>query len=450
MIQNPGNMEHDYFDKKMQELLSQSPDSEPSATELEDMRQRLAMLPAVNNNNSAPTGGIWKKWWPLLLLLLSLSIGYWSFLQNQRITELEKLLRSQSTHKTDTLFIERTTHQIDTIYHYTIQKNTIETSSPAPNYWLNSLYRGQEPFFNYRDRGLFENLLGQAPTLLGKDDLPFTSIKAYSAPNTMGSITTDSSRTVFGKKGAFKESVYKAALFLDPIATLPSIPTSLLASKPPIFHPTPLPMPSFKKKRDPFGAFRPEGLNIGLHLQPLTLFSEDNKGFAGGAGAQLQVHLPGERRLGIGTEFLFHNFEAKNNLELFPSDTPENPTDVLQEIYGRLQFIQSPVLLEQRFRTQGRWIPSLQVGWVAYRPIQQEFRYEYFSTNIGDYNQSQLFDDSSWLNGNWRLGLSVERQWQKNWSSRIQLQYQHTSASEIPAYLRLRYFGLQLSMQRRM
>lgn len=450
MIQNPGNMEHDYFDKKMRELLSQSPDSEPSATELEAMRQRLAMLAPVNNTNSAAIGGGWKKWWPLLLLLFTLSIAYWSFLQNQRITQLEALLRVQNSHKTDTLFIERTTHQIDTIYHFTIQKNTIETASPPPSYWNSSLYREQEPFLHYRDRGLFENLLSQAPTLLGKENLLFPNSKIYPAPNIMESITLDSNRTVILEKENLKDLASKEPLFLDSMANLPGIPTGFLANQPPTFHPTPLSMPSFRKKRDPFGAFRPEGLSLDIHLQPLTLFSEDNKGFAGGAGAQLQVHLPGERRLGIGAEYLFHNFEAKSNLDQFPSDTPEDPTDALREVYGRLQFIQIPILLEQRFRTQGRWVPSVQLGWVAYRPIQQEFRYEYFSTNIGDYNQSQLSDDASWLSGNWRLGLAVERQWNQNWSSRIQLQYQHTSASEIPAYLRLRYFGLQVGMQRRL
>lgn len=449
MNQNPGNMEHDYFDKKMQEILSQSPDTEPSATELETMRLRLAMLPPVVHTKPSSIAKAWKKWWPLLLLLLTCSIGYWSFLQHQRITQLEQLLTQYTRPKTDTLFIERTTHQVDTIYHFTVQKSTIEPSSSTPNYWINDLQGRQEPFFYYRDRGLQGNTLSNAPTLFERYASPFARIGTYATPNIASPIIPDTSRTTISGKSTNAGTSSKDLWSLDPTPSLPKRPTGFLPSLPAAFHATPLSIPSFKKKQPLLSSFRPEGLSVFVQLQPLTRFTQNNIGYAGGAGGHLQVHLPGERRLGIGAEYLFHNFETKNNLSQFPSDTPDDPGDVLREVYGRLQFVQIPVLLEQRFRTQGRWVPSVQLGWVAYRPIRQTFRYEYFSTNIGDYNQSQQLDDSSWLSNNWRLGLSLERQWQQNWSSRIQLQYQHASATEIPSYLRLRYLALQVSMERR-
>lgn len=446
MNQNPGNMEHDYFDKKMQEILSQSPDAEPSARELETMRQRLAMLPPVDHTKPSSIANAWKKWWPLLLLLITCSIGYWSFLQNRRITQLEQLLTQYTRSKTDTLFIERTTHQVDTIYHFTVQKSSIEPSSSSPNYWLRGLQGGQEPFFYYRDRGL---TLEESPSLFGRYTSPFARMGTYSLSNYARPLVTDTSTTHFSGKATSTDTPSKDLLSPDPTPNLPSSPMPILPSIPAAFHATPLSFPSFKKKQPLLSSFRPEGLSMHVHLQPLTWFTQDNRGYAGGAGSLLQVHLPGERRLGIGAEYLFHNFEAKNNLSQFPSDDRDDPSDVLREVYGRLQFVQIPILLEQRFRTQGRWVPSLQLGWVAYRPIRQAFRYEYFSATIGDYNQSLQLDDASWLSNNWRLGLSLERKWQQNWSSRIQVQYQHASATEIPLYLRLRYLGLQVSMERR-
>ena len=131
--------------------------------------------------------------------------------------------------------------------------------------------------------------------------------------------------------------------------------------------------------------------------------------------------------LEIGLERLQIKSEITNQAEAnaYPFIPPDNTDDLFKEIKFDLTYLQIPVTLRKYFYSDKSFSPFFGVGLVAYRPLKQEFEYEYVNGTIGEYYVGDTFSEGAFSLNNWRVDLGGQFRIRKNVSARAGLMYQY-------------------------
>jgi len=447
-------MERHNTDDLFKKMLENPPPMRPDMDALEDMNRRLDAA------QTKQRGGVW--WWLLPLLFLPFlfsSIFFYLKYQTAQNTldELNLQLTNQQLNtQTDTLTQRITIYQYDTIYNRVyqeviIQRNIAKTpallasnggyfiqpSSPnfgAPDLWVNTTAAA----FNTFDKSSLQP--SQLELLRDGEALSLSQIAEV----------LNKSGVDNGSSSSFKNSILH--LLPTDIETLSFLGNRFNYERPlPLSdHFLNLSAKSNVERINPLWYLVPTGFQAGFNWSPLgiaNLPGSDNKvkafGFLG------DVEFTSNTRLQFGVEYLSAPLKAETGEELsqFPAAIPDDPADLLSELYGDFTYLQVPLTLKYVFQPTKKWKPSIGVGMIARLPLKEQLRYEFVSAQIGEYQQIQPLDNGVFSVKNVRGAVGLEYTFYKNYTIQAEGFYNYQFGVSTNPYVQFRYGGLNMGLK---
>ena len=132
-----------------------------------------------------------------------------------------------------------------------------------------------------------------------------------------------------------------------------------------------------------------------------------------------------------------------------PQVDPRDPSDALKEVKGKLSFIQVPLLFNQTLFPDHDIKASISAGLVAYRPIRQNYTYEFIGGNE-EYSTNIIESEGSFYFNNLRLGLGAEYDFTRSWSLYARGYYQHPFKVPDQELLKLQYWALNVGIRKKL
>ncbi len=435
-------MDDNYFDKKLKDILESGPDIHPDESAMMDMRQQLRSIEKPKRK---------RRFLPILLSLLLLPIlfgGGYLFQKIKTLNEKVILLSEEisKTHYIDTIIQKEIIYQIDTVFNTVYYEKIIrEESSDRPRNEYNSslVYRsgiGQPgrytPFvFNTRVNDDWS---------IGKRRIPLF------AQNPSFSLFNENS--YYDKEDLSLKKPKDIFEALDPISTrFFDIAYEVEFD---MDKTVDLSDPSYKKKKTKTAYyFVPIDFSVGLNYNPSVLTFNDFGAQGKTYGANGEIHFAGDRSLTIGAEYLRTSFEIKEDspelIALFPIVNPTDPMDVLHEVKGTFHYLQIPITLKQKFRTDKKLQTNISAGFVAYQPLKYDLKYEYINSS-GEYKLPLTLKNGEFSVDNLRLGIGADYSLSDKISANADLLYQHGFSLNANEYYKLRYWAFNLGLKYRL
>lgn len=444
-------MERHNTDDLFKKMLENPPPMRPDLDALEDMNQRLEAAEKKPKRT---------LWWLLPLLFLPLLIGSFFFYNKYQtaqntITQLNAQLSDiQVTTNTKSLKQKVTVIEYDTIvrtiykdvyvsrnskeifktpinksgvftnnspYHFAIKKlnlafanevNTFDNSSFQPSQ-LELLRNGK-----VLSLGQLERLLADNDNLDGDN---------YSRTNNNYSIANEVEKLSFlDNRFHYEYPLPNSDHFLN-------------------LHP-----PSDIDRINPLWALVPTGLQLGVNWGPVgiinTTLGNNNVKTIGLLG---EVEFTKHTRLQFGLEHLSTQLKAEGAEELskFPAPMPDDPTDIISELYGDFKYLQIPLTFKYVFQPEKRLKPSFGIGMIARLPILKQLEYEFVNAQRGEYKQVQRLTTDGFAINNIRGMFGIEYNLYKGYSIQAEGFYNHQFGTPTNPYFKLRYGGINLGLK---
>ncbi|GEM_PF-3099878 len=448
-------MERHNTDDLFKKMLENPPPMRPDMDALEDMNRRL---------DAAQTKRKRVVWWwliPLLFLpfLLSTIFFYFKYQTAQNnLNELNLQLTDQQLNtQIDTLTQRITIYQYDTIFNQIYQDVIIQRNIPeiaalrasnggifvppslpnfgAPDLWANSAATA----FNTFDKSSFQPSqlellrdgkvlsLGQMALVLGKHEVGVDknkhSLERSQLTSLMRNIETLS----------FLDNRFQYEYPL-----------------PPSDHFLNLSAKSNVDRINPLWYLVPTGFQAGFNWSPFGLISlptgNNNVKTIGFLG---EVEFTKNTRLQFGVDYLNVPLSAESaeELSLFPTALPNDPADLLKELYGDFTYLQVPITLKYVFQPDKKWKPSIGVGMIARLPLKEQLRYEFLSSQGGEYTQAQPISGGAFSVENMRGTIGIEYNLYKNYTIQAEGFYNYQFGESTNPYVQFRYGGLNLGLK---
>jgi len=432
-------MANKYTDKKLKEILENPPEMKPDFNALSDMKRRLEEAAPKKKKALNP-------WFWLLPLFILPFIGssIFFYLKYETLNEkLDQLTLQSVDFQQDTVHKSYITYQYDTIY-TTIYKeilielpveekafSTLDLTSRYPNLFQQNSIQGSTPSIfdggqNFNQPGLFASPgLGlYRPNVLSNKDSAQQKLSALNEGAAFGVSKLISSLPLklLSNPGDFNEE-------------------EKMNFSPKVFK---------EKNVNPLYYFVPQGGNLSLTGMPFLIGKGQTTNFFG-----TNLALNGALRfyqnveLEIGLERLQIKSEIKDQAEAdaYPFIAPDNADDLFKEIKFNLNYLQIPVTLRKYFYSDKSFSPFFGLGLVAYKPLKQEFEYEYVNGLIGEYYVGDSFSEGAFSLNNWRVDIGGQFRLRKNMSARAGLMYQYGNTQGPGEYFNLRFGGLNLGLK---
>ncbi|MCB0579382.1 MAG: outer membrane beta-barrel protein, partial [Phaeodactylibacter sp.] len=210
-----------------------------------------------------------------------------------------------------------------------------------------------------------------------------------------------------------------------PVARLPRAD----APTPGSLNPSPPPFPAIAGQKSSAASWlrrtahqtlkrsKPQGLALMASGSIANVFSMPGTSFSSyilGIGGELGYGP--HWKVEAGLELLHLSFELyqEDNIHEYPSLMPDNPSDGLQELYVRLEYLQLPFAVKYFFAGQGSMRPYLKAGAVLRQARRQDFNFEFAGPSGPYYRPLSIREDSFYLSslrGGPGLALGITRNW---------------------------------------
>ncbi len=415
-------MDDFYFDRKMKQVSESAPELTPSWEAMKDMRKRLRRAKA-----GQVAGFKASALWPLIWLLLLATGGGFLLWQNNRLSRdvhrLEQLY-GQTLHR-DTVVEKHVVYRYDTIYSVVYRDRYIVPASMTAFGPPSDLIAPKTRHHNAAER-------------YGISGLSLLDLRPSS-----GLLSSGNNRSPAASMGPIGK--------ISPLETL-VFGTAVESLRPlrPDFDPIlNRELPEIEQPRIPIHYhFTPSGLGVDAHYSPLALLGEAPEGNAFTLGARAAVEFPGDRRLLVGAEWFSFGFEEKDEAGFarFPVADPDDPTHVLHELKGRFSYFQIPLEFEQTLWQSQHFRSAISVGMVAYRPVRQQFTYEFLG-GFEEHSRSTSFRNGNFSIDNLRLGVGIDYRLFKRMWLRPRFLYQHGFSLNTSEYFPLRYWSANVGLR---
>lgn len=445
-------MERHNTDDLFKKMLENSPPMRPDMDALEDMNRRL---------DAAQTKRKRVVWWwlmPLLFLPFLLStIFFYSKYQTAQnnLNELKVQLTNQQLNtQRDTLTQSITIYQYDTIFNQIyqeviLQRNISETpallanhggyfsASRLPNFGTPDLSANSAAAFNTFDKSSFQpsqlELLRDGKVLsLGQMAMVLDKEKEFDSNSSSPNLTRLSTANALDKLSFLSNRFsYEYPL-------------------PPSDHFLNLSAKSNVDRINPLWYLVPTGFQAGINWSPLGIINLPNGnnnvktiGFLG------EVEFTSNTRLQFGLDYIDVPLSAETTAELnqFPSAIPNDPADLLKELYGDFTYLQVPLTLKYIFQPDKQWKPSIGFGMIARLPLKEQLRYEFVSNQGGEYTQNQPISDGTFSIKNVRGTIGIEYNFYKNYTIQAEGFYNYQFGATTNPYFQFRYGGLNMGLK---
>lgn len=434
-------------DDLFKNLLENHPDFEPSKSDINDMQNRLE---AADNSNRKNGFGFW--WIPLLLLPFIFTTGF-LFYQNQQLDhQVQELNSKLSINQQDTFQRNYITYHFDTIYNTTYIDQVIERR-PSNNYPGQKTYNQNKLSENFRDLMVqnpsdyfnLKNLNESQSPFIYNGSNTFTSLQIYNSVKkaSQNETATNHPKDRFGNDIISSQN----SLFISQL--FPSIENKNNAN---VLLENIFPTFEFKKqRRNPMRHFTPKGFRIGIAGSPysLTKVYPENFKTANSIGIEGEIDFNKNVKLLLGIRNMRMLFEEKdpNLTALYPSIMPNDPTDVLRELYVTLNQIQVPIMIKYLFPNDKRWQPFFSFGIVANRPFRQKFKHKLISTSLEEYEVLQNFSAGVFSIKNFEGAFGFETNLTPKISGSANIYYLHDFELGIGEYFLTRNAGLNIGLK---
>lgn len=429
-------MDDNYFDKKLKNLLQSPPDFEPDATAIDDMKARLHSLPRKKNF----------PWIATLLSLLFLLFLSSSIFFYQKYNHLQEKLTTQFQlqNHTDTIIKTQIIYQIDTVYN-TIYHTEYITSNTSTLVYNNSSLN-QNRFGAYTNTSLLNSSRDNYRWSLRNHNFPLFATHSDSSFSTLkaNSIVEGLQKEQLAEELKNGLSPIAKADWMELQSLFPSIYTI------PIDYEA-IPNHYKKSKVPPIAYFRPQSFSVEAQASPIIIPSHGYDGNTFAFGIYGNISFPQRRSMRIGAEYLQTNFELKDqdSYDPFPLVDPTDPTDNLHELKANLSYLQIPISFQQTFLQKEKWSSDFSLGLVAYKPLRQQFIYEYLN-NTEEYKLPLDLQQGSFSVDNIRIGLHNTYNLSDKLTLNAAIQYQHGFSLNPSEYFRLRYWGIDMGFRYRL
>ncbi|MFK7980158.1 MAG: hypothetical protein AB8G86_09275, partial [Saprospiraceae bacterium] len=162
-----------------------------------------------------------------------------------------------------------------------------------------------------------------------------------------------------------------------------------------------------------------------------------------------EIEFTRNTRLQFGLDYLNVPLSAESTAELnqFPSAIPNNPADLLKELYGDFTYLQVPLTLKYIFQPNKKWRPSIGVGMIARLPLKEQLRYEFVSVQGGEYDQIQSIGKGAFAITNARATLGLAYNFYKNYTIQAEGFYNYQFGATTNPYFQFRYGGLNMGLK---
>jgi len=202
-------------------------------------------------------------------------------------------------------------------------------------------------------------------------------------------------------------------------------------------------------KINPLWYLVPTGFQAGVNWSPLGIINlptgNNNLktiGFLGEITFTRNTHL----QFGIDYLDVPVSAETAEELNQFPTAIPNDPGDLLSELYGDFTYLQIPLTLKYIFQPDKKWKPSIGVGMIARLPIKEQLRYEFISMQGGEYTQNQPISDGAFSVRNVRGTVGIAYNFYKNYTIQAEGFYNYQFGEPTNPYVQFRYGGLNLGL----
>lgn len=445
-------MERHNTDDLFKKILENPPPMRPSLEALEDMNRRL------DATQTKQKRGVWLWLIPFLFLSLLGSNIFFYFkyqITQNSLHELNlQLTKQQQNTLIDTLTQRITIYQYDTVFNRVyqdviIQRNISKTpallasngsyflASRLPNFGAPNLSANSAAAFNTFDKSSLQPSqlellrsgkvlsLGQMALLLDKEE----------------ALRSNSSSTSLEKLSIVNE-IDKLSFLDNRFNYEYPLPLS--------DHFLNLSAKSNVDRINPLWYLIPTGFQAGFNWSPLGIINSPNGnnnvktiGFLG------EVEFTKNTRLQFGLDYIKVPLSAETAEELnqFPVPTPNDPADILKELYSDFTYLQVPLTLKYIFQPDKKWKPSIGVGMIARLPLKEQLQYEFVSTQGGEYKQVQPINDGSFSVKNVRATIGLEYNFYKNYTIHAEGFYNYQFGVITNPYFQFRYGGLNMGLK---
>ena len=426
-------MEDNYFDEKFKNILENPPEFEPGAEAIADMHRRL------DGRQDPRRRWLIPLWWLIPLLLLPFLIGNIFFFIKYK--NLNQKLNDITLHQQDTTNRNFVTYHYDTIY------TVIYQDSIVKRYYEQKITLPQTFDFSY-----FPNYSSPFG-LYGK---PGSGFNTYN-PQPFAFHFSEVRNRLWREQNLLdpeEEGGIPAGWSKEPLADIDGRPFrglklpkrfldyKSLLEKSDWEYPEP--------KVNPIYYFSPQGASVGLSGMPVVVGQGTTASYNGtNLGITAALSFREGIELQVGAERLAIGFELKetSTFEDYPILPPDDPMDILKEIYVDFTYFQVPIVFKKHFRLEKNFRPFFGVGMVAQRPLKQQFRYEYIGGALGEYKKNQSFSEGDFSINNIRGSLGAHYQLGKRISAQAEGVYQYGFDQGIGEYFPLRFGALNLGLK---
>ncbi|GEM_PF-4558286 len=404
-------MDNGYLDKKIKEILEHPPHFEPSHKARAQMLYKLDQLESIPKVRTLP----W--WW--LLFPAGVIIG---ILLDTYHPPQAAHLHSKSLEKSqpDTILIEKTVWRHDTIFIIHTQDKT-SAARPTSSIWP---LITKEALFNtwtYPQQE-HEGSMPNTYTVPLRSPL-FPSPLSLSSQNSEGRTTHATQDSTIAKvyTHSLPNALPVSGSSLGVVQLLhlsnPLLDDSRIVMSPNINYQVRLPW---------WYQFSPTGWHIYSMIGP-SFFANEEFEDIDGISAHLGVALDfaGQTFLGVQIGFTTQQFKVEDPevMNQFPQINPEQPGDVLSEIYARLQILEIPISIGWKPQWK-KWHGLLATGLTARKGGYQKLRYK-FITAQNKYSLTHAFRDNVLDVHTWHLQVGLGRQLWEGLSLSAVMQFSH-------------------------
>lgn len=446
---------NNHLEDQFRKILEDHPEFEVPQTDLDDMRHRLDAADASKRDRK---GGFFAWFFPLLLLPVSLGLTYLFYQNHQLTTEVQSLQDQLLITKQDTIQQQHITYIYDTVYN-TIHKETIIQHRVYPkkeNRSRPSFTSVVNRFSNSRATPLFSTNQLNAYAF---DQRYYNTHSSRALPYHY--LSSNDADRISNPSNDFAETNKQP---VDQIETNNKHYHTLnLASKfrfleDPINWSNRIPLNELevlyqKKRANPMYHLRPKGFQLGLSINPLGIadLSGSNAGRLVTYGIVSEIAYSKKFRLGIGFQSTRYQGEVSDpgTVPDFPASAPDNPGDVLRELYVSLQQIQIPITFKYLFYNNKKFTPFISAGFAASRSTKQSFRSEFITNTFMEYSKTQNFSEGTFSIKNFRGAVGLEYDINANWAASAATYYYHDFQLDLGEYFTLKNIGLNLSLKKK-
>lgn len=446
--------EHRHSDEFFKKLLENYPAFEPAESDIQDMNRRL------DEAEHPKSRGSFGMWWIPFFLIPTLLGGLFLFNQNQNlyaeIQHLNTLIKTKEINNNQVN--KHTTYIFDTIYRTTYLDREVDTGSK----------KIRENFINKRSSNVLDYQLDNLRTFANYSPLVFSENKnipfqyfqeedgginssAFTSLQTYNFVQDKNRNSTAQSNQEGEEYISEISTEVFPIPSLESY-LEEKNNKLTELDELELFFELKKRRRSPLYHMTPKGIRIGLMGSPTSTaaFSGvfDRKNIRS-IGISTEIEFSDRLRLQVGAQYAGLKFEEKDQtiISQFPSIEPDDPGDVIRELYVELDYLQVPITFKYLLSKPKQWTPFLSVGFAATQSIRQGFSYEFINGNLGEYSRSQKFNNGEFSIENFYGSLGMEYRITNKIFADANIFYLHDLKLNSGEYFLLRNMGLNLGLK---